>query len=368
MSASADGTGLDKLVDGCCGQWTADGRYFIFARELVFRSDLWALHESGEFRWGRRNAPPIQLTTGPLDFRSPSPARTGNEVFVIGVSHRSEFVRYDTRKKEFVPYLPGISAEDAAFSADGQWLAYTSFPDGNLWRSRVDGSEKIQLTFSAIWAAGPSWSPDGKQIAFSGILPGGVWNAYVIPSTGGSPQRLLPSNHLQLDVGWSPDGKSLIFGTLDPDAGISIVDSRSRQVSTLPGSRGMFSPRWSPDGRYILGTTLDSERLMLFDTATKGWTKACDCSVDYPIWSHDGKYIYFHHDSYHDTDPGKGFRIGRLRLGDSRIETVAEVNSAIRWTAVTAGGQWFGLTPDDSPFVPRDLSTQEIYTLEMQWE
>jgi DNA-binding winged helix-turn-helix (wHTH) protein/Tol biopolymer transport system component len=372
MSVAADGTSLDKLVDGGNGRWTADGRYFVFVRQFIFRSDLWALRESGSSRWQRRSDPPIQLTAGPLDFRSPSPAKSGNQIFAIGISHHSELVRYDTTKGEFVPYLPGISAANLAFSADGQWLAYTSSPDGNLWRSRVDGSEKVQLTFSPLWALGPTWSPDGKQIAFTGILPGGPWNAYIVPSSGGSPERLSPSDQTQLDVGWSPDGKSLVLssgsfaiGQLSgPEMTIAIIDLSSRRVSTLPGSRGLYSPRWSPDGRYVAGTSIKSENLMLFDTSTQNWTKPCDCVAAYPTWSHDGKYIYFRV----DEEPGKGFRIARLWLNDSRIETVAEVGNAVRWTAVSLSGPWFGLTPDDSLLLPRDLSTQEIYALEMQWQ
>jgi Tol biopolymer transport system component len=166
-----------------------------------------------------------------------------------------------------------------------------------------------------------------------------------------------------LDVGWSPDGKSLIFGTaVDRKAGISIIDLNSRQVSTLPGSRGLHSPHWSPDGRYIAAMSIESSNLMLLDTAAQSWTKPCECGAAYPMWSHDGKYLYY----APDTEPGKGYRIVRLRLSDFKIEPVADVSSVVRWTALTVG-RWFGLTPDDAPLVPRDLSTQEVYALEMQW-
>jgi Tol biopolymer transport system component len=363
VSAAADGTRLHKLVDGCLGQWTPDGRYYIFATQIGPQSDLWTLRESGRFRGRSRSHAPIQLTAGPLDFEFPLPAKDGREVLAIGTAPHAEFVRYDKKRGEFVPFLPGISAADLAFSADGQWVVYTSFPDGVLWRSRVDGSGKIQLTFPPLKARGPRWSSDGRQVAFFAILPGGAWNIYVIPSTGGSAERLLPSDQSQLDVDWSPDGKSLVFGTaLDPKAGISIIDLNSRQVSTLPGSKGLFSPHWSPDGRYIAGMIIKSANLMLFNTATQSWTKPCECAVDYPMWSHDGKYLYY----VPSTEPGKSYSIVRLRMSDYKIENVADVSSVVRWTALTVG-QWFGLTPDDSPLVPRDLSTQEIYALEMEW-
>jgi Tol biopolymer transport system component len=272
-------------------------------------------------------------------------------------------MRYDTQRAEFVPYLSGISAEGLAFSPDGQWVAYTSFPDGTIWRSRVDGSEKIQLTFPPITAGMPRWSPDGTQIAFNATEPGGTWNIYVISSAGGSAEHLLPSNQGQIDVDWSPDGKSLVFGTtVDPTGSIYILDLGSRRVSALPGSRGLFSPHWSPDGRYISGTMIKSQKLMLFDTATQSWTRLCDCDVGYPMWSHDGNYIYFGQ----SVRSGKAYHIVRLRLSDQKIESVADVSRVGRGTAGTVG-QWFGLAPDDSPLVARDISSQEIYALEVDW-
>jgi hypothetical protein len=81
------------------------------------------------------------------------------------------------------------------------------------------------------------------------------------------------------------------------------------------------------------------------------------------MWSHDGKYIYFQP----VTEEGKGFHIFRLRLSDHKIENVADVSSTARWTPLSAG-QWFGLTPDDSPLVARNIISQEIYALEMEWK
>jgi Tol biopolymer transport system component/DNA-binding winged helix-turn-helix (wHTH) protein len=369
MSASADGTRLYKLVDGRSGEWTPDGRYFIFSRQFGLRSDLWAMQESGRFRGRMRNDAPIQLTAGPLDFQFPLPSRYRDqvsyrdEVFAIGSAYRAEVVRYDRKRDQFVPYLSGISADGLAFSADGKWVAYTSYPDGILWRSRVDGTEKIQLTFPPMTAAMPRWSPDGTQIAFNATLPGGIWNIYLVSGAGGSAEHLLPRNQGQLDVDWSPDGKSLVFGTtVDPTGSIYILDLSSRHVSTLPGSKGLFSPHWSPDGRYISGTNTKSSQLMLFDTVTQSWTKPCDCRVSYPMWSHDGKYIYFEQ----SVQLAESDSIVRLQLSDHKIESVADLSSVGRWTAGPVG-QWFGLAPDDSPLVARDISSQEIYALEVDW-
>jgi len=70
--------------------------------------------------------------------------------------------RYDLKSGRFESYLGGISAEYVSFSKDGQWVAYVAYPEGTLWRSKMDGSERLQLTY-APQALMPRWSPDGKD-------------------------------------------------------------------------------------------------------------------------------------------------------------------------------------------------------------
>jgi Tol biopolymer transport system component len=365
MEAAVDGTGLHRMCQACCcGKWTSDGRFYIFQTRRDGRRDLWALPEAKSFSWWKREYKPIQLTAGPLSFQDPLPSKDGKEIFAIGESDRAEVIRYDSRSGHFLPYLSGISAEGLAFSADGRWVTYASYPDGTLWCSKVDGSGRRQLTFPPLRVLLPRWSPDGKQIAFNAILPGAVWNIYVVPSEGGTPQRILPSEESQMDVNWSPDGNSLVFGASNvPNTPIYIIDLSSKHVSTLPGSNGLYSPRWSPDGRYIAAITSEHPfKLMLFDFATQKWTEAFGFEMGYPTWSRDGKYIYFQ-DTHNQDARG---HIVRFRLSDRKIENIIELEDAGRPTTGTIV-PWFGLAPDDSPLFARDISTQEIYALEMNW-
>jgi DNA-binding winged helix-turn-helix (wHTH) protein/Tol biopolymer transport system component len=358
MEAAADGTRLHKMFSGSSGTWTSDGRFFIFENRPDRRIDLWALPEERSFRWPKRNDKPIQLTAGPLDFEDPLPSKDGKQIFAIGDSHRAEVIRYDSRSGQFVPYLSGISAEGLAFTRDGQWVTYTSYPDGTLWRSKVDGSERLQLTFPPMRVLLPRWSPDSKQIAFNASLPDATWNVYLVSSEGGTPQRILPSEQSQLDANWSPDGNSLVFGTYRvPNTPIYTIELQSKRVSTLPGSTGLFSPRWSPDGRYIAAITTEHPfKLVLFDFATQKWTEVFGSEMGYPSWSQDRKYIYFNERNL----------IVRLRLSDRKIENIVDVKDVGRMTTGTIV-EWFGLAPDDSPLFARDISTQEIYALDVQW-
>jgi Tol biopolymer transport system component len=146
---------------------------------------------------------------------------------------------------------------------------------------------------------------------------------------------------------------------------IYTIDLRSKRVSTLPGSSGLYSPRWSPDGRYIAAiTTTESQKLMLFDFATQKWTEAFGYEIGYQWWSHEGKYIYFQ--DKRNSAQGARNLVARLRLSDRKIESIVDVKNVGRVTTGTIE-DWFGLAPDDSPLFARDISTAEIYALEMDW-
>jgi hypothetical protein len=173
----ADGSDVHQLLPGwmnprqdCCGKWTPDGKYFVFVtRESS--GNIYVLRDKQPF-WSRRVGKPIRLTAGPLQFGEVLPSKDGKKLFVVGMQPRGELVRHDAKSGEFIPYLGGLSIGDVEFSKDQKWITYIQYPESTLWRSRVDGTERIQLTFPPLVAALPHWSPDGQRIAFAGFLPG----------------------------------------------------------------------------------------------------------------------------------------------------------------------------------------------------
>ncbi len=368
---SADGTHLHALLPGwnnppaeCCGNWTADGRYFVFQSTRDGRTDLWARRETAA--WFRPQPAPARLTTGPMDFSAPLPSRDGRRLFAVGTQLRGELARYDPKSGAFVPYLTEISGDQVDFSRDGQWLAYSSYPEGTLWRSRLDGTHRVQLTFPPMSAFLPRWSPDGQQLAFAGKVPGQPWKIYVVSAEGGNPHAVTTGEHNEGDVSWSDDGSQLLFGSMGggvgPEAGqlaVYRLDLATRQVSKIPGSEGLYSPRWSPDGRFIVAATGDSSRLMLFEFATRQWTPLAELNGGgYPCWSHDSRFVYFAGGSV--DSPG----IYRAGVADRKVERVAGLKGLRR--AENGFGAWSGLAPDDSPLILRDTGTQEIYALAWQ--
>jgi hypothetical protein len=89
---------------------------------------------------------PVQLTAGAVSYRFPVPSKDGKTLFAVAGFKRAEIERYDAKAKVFQPFLSGISAQDISYSSDGQWIAYVSFPDGVLWRSKPDGTDRLQLS------------------------------------------------------------------------------------------------------------------------------------------------------------------------------------------------------------------------------
>ena len=365
--ASAGGGNLHPLLPGwsntpneCCGNWTPDGRYFVFQAVRDETANVWAMNEHGGLLRSTRQEP-IQLTTGPMNIGDPVPSRDGKRLFVQGWRPRGELVRYDAKSGQFAPYLSGISAIGLDFSRDGEWVAYNDGTDGMMWRSKVDGTQKLQLVSPPMQAYLPRWSPDGKQIAFFGHPPGEPWQIYVVPAEGGAPELIYRSQTNLADPSWSPDGKSLAFGENslnNQGSAVYVLDLKTRNASKLPGSDGLFSPRWSPDGQHIAAIPLDSLKLMLFDLTTQKWIELAKIFVAYPTWSRDGRYLYFNG----AVDNQEGYY--RVQISDRKLERIVSLKGF--QAAGGAFGNWTGLAPDESPLFVRDASIQEIYALD--WE
>lgn len=364
-----DGSGLRSILTESValphrGQWTSDGAYFLLPLNRSGRTDLWALPRT---RDPLAHLEPIRLTNGLVDLTFPVPSKDGKAMFAAGRLLRVEIVRHDAAKDVWAPFLAGVSADSLAFSNDGQWVAYSLVPERTLWRSRVDGSERIQLTFATMESLLPRWSPDGKTIAFMARAPGEPWQIRTIAAQGGPSEALVAGPDNQATPGWSRDGKLLTYagapwlhGFEANSTAIHCFDLRTHQVTTLPKSLGLWSPRWSPDGRYVVAETADSHGLRLFDVRKQSWEPLADVSgevVGYSAWSRDSRYLYF-------NSRGQGSaRIYRVDVRrERRVREVVDLGTSSAETL----GEWFTLAPDDSPLVLRDTSIRNLYELELR--
>jgi len=190
-------------------------------------------------------------------------------------------------------------------------------------------------------------SPEGRQ------------QAWIVPSTGGSPQRLLPEDSGQETFpSWSPDGRKIIFATGLPggrESHIRVLDLASHQISNFPDSDGKFGPRWSPDGQFIGAVSLDTSTLYVFDTKTQHWSALKTGLQAYGQWASDSRSGYFLRFA---TDPA----ILHISITGGEAKLVAPIGFPFTGTT----NVWFGLDPTDAPLMLRDVSTTDVYALTLE--
>jgi len=208
-------------------------------------------------------------------------------------------------------------------------------------------------------------SPDGKEIVFD--LLGDI---YKMPISGGKPMRLAAGIAWQMQPTFSPDGKHIAF-TSDQGGGDNIwimdSDGRNKKAVTNETFRLLNSPAWSPDGDYIVarkhftsGRSLGAGEVWMYHKTGGSGVKLTKRPNDQkdlgePSFSPDGKYIYFSQDAtpgktfHYSKDSVKGiYKIKRLDRKTGDIETViSKMGGAIRPTPSPDGQKLAYISRDD---------------------
>jgi Tol biopolymer transport system component len=358
----------------CCGSWSADGNIFVFSSAGREGDNLWAVTERG-LPFYRVASKPVQLTNGPIPFRYSTVSKNGKKIFALGETLQGELSVYDAQVHEFRPFLNGISAGFVDFSHDGQWVAYVDYPAGTLWRSRLDGTQRLQLTLPSLGVIlNPRWSPDGRFLVFSSWPNDESFDQriYLVPADGGAPMLLLSGNLHPNDPTWSPDGKSIAYGGSvmggeAPPTEIRILNLDTKESKKIPAPTELDSPRWSPDGRFVAALSHESTRLFVYSFDTKLWKELPvppmpkQGRIGWPAWSHDSRYVYV----MVDQPPGE--KIYRYRIPNGTAELVGGTASSEIVCPVFRWDAWFGLTPDDRIMVLRDRGFDELYALDLEY-
>lgn len=190
--------------------------------------------------------------------------------------------------------------QHARVSPDGKTIVFEDW--GELFLTDAGGGARRRLDTGVTDAFGPTWSPDGQWILFSGgssLNP--PWQAFRM-KTDGSPAIQLTEYPLGTHSGdWSPEGRivyirytALGLGAVHPEAVVMDTNGTTLQVLTegLPGFGG-GSPDWSPDGTSILFMDAGWNITKLTLTTMKYDTLGSAMGNRAGYWSPDGKAIVF---------------------------------------------------------------------------
>jgi Tol biopolymer transport system component len=159
-----------------------------------------------------------------------------------------------------------ILYSQSSFSPDGQSLAFTAQRGGKDVLYLLDVQRrKVTRVFDKLpldVVMSPAWSPDGKEIVFSGYNSS-IHDLYIVNLASGALRQLTNDKHAELMPQWSPDGKTLVFAT---DRGettdldilkfnkwrIGTMDLGTGRIDVLPNQGGLnLNPMWAPDGKSV---------------------------------------------------------------------------------------------------------------------
>lgn len=199
-----------------------------------------------------------------------------------------------------------------SFSPDGRQLAFDHADEAakewNIYVQAASEGRARQLTFGPGASRCPAWSPDGKNIAYTRrweTRPGSMSAALTLISPeGGSPQELTPlSARNNCVVAWSADSRWLVFSD-QPSVGaagifaVSLADRKVGRLSTAPTGSGDEDPAFSPDGTLVAFARRFSPETRDIYVVKRDGTElrrvtSLNANLGGPIWEADGKHLLF---------------------------------------------------------------------------
>lgn len=335
-------------------------------------TNLWTIGYTGE------NHQP--LTSGKKGCSSPRWSPDGKRLAYVSDEEGSAqiFVRYmESGQTASITNLPS-SPRSVTWSPDGQWLAFIQFvpseqpklgdfpgpPKGAEWASPAKIIDQV------------SYKSDGN---FSFLEPG-FYHLFVVAAEGGAPRQLTYGDFNQNSFCWTPDSKNIVFsGNREPNAELErqnthiyLVSRDGGCINKLTSGRGPHNnPEVSPDGKFIAFTGYEDKfagyqlsRLFVMDIDGKNKREinhGLDRDVDALNWSEDNKSIFAQYD-----DKGMGY-VANI-TSDGKTTTVISNIGGASYGRPYSGGSYsiskngkFAYTQGTTAY-PAELSTGQFPT------
>ena len=189
-------------------------------------------------------------------------------------------------------------------SPDGTEIVYHSDTDGHdryaIWTMNIDGSDKKRITKKEGLFA--SWSPDGKNIIFSGRR-NGIWELIIVPSTGGEEKNLTKNYKKTKRPDWGatstyhPNGKSIVYSYIREKVLYSMNLTTKEVLKISPSGQSFTNASFSKDGTKLAVNRKINRGYDLITMSPIGSNIEVIAknviSYSAPSWSNSGKEILF---------------------------------------------------------------------------
>ncbi|HUI75830.1 MAG TPA: winged helix-turn-helix domain-containing protein [Candidatus Acidoferrum sp.] len=354
------------------GAWADHGRYFLFTAGLNSHvtlavdtlSNIWVEQRKRFFfRAAREN--PLELTHGPVSFTQLAASSVGTRIFALGTHPEYQLIRVGTKSQNVTRLLDDAGATTVDYSPDGAWIVYALRQNGSIWKSRRDGSGRVELTSTPPGAFAPSWSPDGKKILFTAFSLGKQPQLYVIPSEGGTPQPVLPPGIAGSTISgdWSPDSREIVMDYMEPGKDLrphlQILDVATGKITELAGTEGWSQPRWAPDGKHFAAVDQGGHRILMSDGEGENWKYLAEAKSPREIyWSSDSKFVYFQ-----DTGDEEQ-SVFRASVETSKTEKILGFKDWLENGAAQC--HFTGVGPDGSIYATIDHGGTDLYAVDVK--